>query len=51
MKADSELFVKYDGSKEDNIGKHVSSFYMKKLGIAVTTTAIRKLVESKAEEV
>lgn len=40
------LWLDFDGEAEKHIGKRVSEFFRKSLGLHITTTAIRSLVET-----
>ena len=50
MDAESPLFLKFNGQAETEIGKRVTGFFERKLGLNVTTNGIRSLVETKAED-
>lgn len=43
------LWLRFDGSPDLAIGKKVSSFFMKALGLSITVTTIRDLVETESK--
>jgi hypothetical protein len=44
------LWITYDGEPIRNVGRHVTAFFQRQLGLHITTSAIRALVETKARE-
>ena len=47
---DSALFVNSAGEKDTNIGRSVTYFFERTLNLHITTTAIRSLIETNAED-
>ena len=47
---DSALFVNSAGEKDTNIGRSVTYFFGRTLNLHITTTAIRSLIETNAED-
>lgn len=44
------LWLKYSGAAEDSLGRQVTKFFKAELGLLITTTAIRSLVETAMHE-
>lgn len=44
------LFLTYNGKAENDIGRHVTQFFLHHLKLNITTTKIRSLIETETEE-
>jgi len=44
------LFITYAGEKETDIGRHVTQYFRDRMKLSITTTKIRSLIETEAED-